>query len=117
MTIESEALNGTGVPTGPPGPRRTPLLFALDYDGTYSEDPELWQAFIALARQRGHRVMCVTMRYEHENAQVEWQLGGKVDRIVYTGRKAKAKHMKHLGLAPDVWIDDEPHWVLADAAA
>lgn len=92
------------------------MLIALDYDGTYTEDPDLWLAFITDARSRGHLVMCVTMRYSHEGEAVERQLTGRVDRIVYTGRKAKLRHMQFLGLTPNIWIDDAPHWVLKDAA-
>lgn len=114
--IEAETLRKLDNGPDELGGRPAPLLFALDFDGTYSEDPELWQAFISLARARGHRVMCVTQRYEHEREQIERQLTGKVDRIVYTGRKAKARHMQFLGHTPDVWIDDLPHWILFDAA-
>ena len=92
------------------------MLIALDYDGTYTEDPDLWLPFILSARSRGHKVMCVTMRYESESEQVERQLAGKVDRIIYTSRSGKAAHMQFLGLKVDVWIDDAPHFILMDSA-
>ncbi|GAB3644805.1 hypothetical protein [Ramlibacter alkalitolerans] len=88
---------------------------ALDFDGTYTEDPELWDGFIAAARSRGHEVLCVTMRHEHEGARVRSRLEGRVDAIVYTGRKAKRPFLEGLGLAIDVWVDDSPHWVNEDA--
>jgi hydroxymethylpyrimidine pyrophosphatase-like HAD family hydrolase len=91
------------------------VLIALDYDGTYTEDSDLWREFITQARGRGHRVVCVTMRYEHESEQVVRQLAGRVDHIIFTGRRAKKPHMELLGLVPDVWIEDAPHWVFTDA--
>lgn len=93
------------------------MLIALDFDKTYTEDPGLWLSFIDLARERGHQVMIVTMRYEeHEKEAVERQLKGKVDRIIYTGRKGKMRHMLFLSLKPDIWIDDEPKWIFEDSA-
>ena len=80
------------------------MLIALDWDKTYTLDPELWDAFIVNAQQRGHTVKIVTMRYPHEilqDAPVE---------VLYTSRGAKAKT-----ISPDVWIDDQPHWIVNDS--
>jgi hypothetical protein len=92
------------------------MLIALDYDGTYTADPDLWQAFIAAARSRSHQVFVVTMRHEFEGDDVMRQLHGKVDRIVFTARRAKRPHMEFLGHQVQIWIDDRPHWVENDAA-
>lgn len=92
------------------------MIIALDYDGTYTADPDLWLAFIHKARNRGHQVMIVTMRHEHENEAVERQLADKVDRIIYTGRKGKSRYMRFLGIAVDIWIDDQPGWIFEDLA-
>lgn len=45
------------------------MLIALDYDGTFTEDPTLWVSFIAMAQAHGHDVIGVTMRYEFEKTQ------------------------------------------------
>jgi hypothetical protein len=91
------------------------MLFALDYDGTYTEDPDLWLAFIANARARGHQVWVVTMRNESESEEVREQLLDKVDNIVFTDRRAKALYLRARGVEPDVWIDDMPWFVVGDA--
>lgn len=93
------------------------MLIALDYDGTYTTDPELWDQFIANARMRGHEVYCVTMRYaETENEEVETNLGAKVDKIIYTNRKAKKAAFRiQCNKNPDIWIDDNPDWLYEDA--
>jgi len=92
------------------------MLIALDYDGTYTEDPELWHGFSFTARLRGHTVMVVTMRHENDSNKRELgHLAGKIDGIVYTGRNRKKDHMASLGYYPDIWIDDKPHLVFHDA--
>ena len=88
------------------------MILALDFDGTYTADPALWDAFIDAARLRGHEVHVVTMRHESEPVR----LGTHVDRVHYTDRKAKAAYMAARGLHVQVWIDDRPDFVLMDAA-
>lgn len=83
------------------------LVIAIDYDGTYTEDPTLWRSFIKKARSRGHTVLCVTMRYEYlEGYEVLKELRGHVHQIIFTGRKAKKQFLSEWGINPDVWIED-----------
>lgn len=92
------------------------MLIALDYDGTYTADPELWDAFIANAVERGHRVIIATMRYPNESAEVISNLANKVDGFVFTSRKAKKQEVRlQLKEDPDIWIDDNPDWLYEDA--
>lgn len=86
------------------------MLFALDYDGTYTAAPALWDGFVALAKEHGHEVVCVTMRYPQEEAIT------MPCEVVYTSRGAKLTHMAALGRLPGVWIDDKPHWIFTGAA-
>lgn len=88
------------------------MLIALDYDGTYTEDPRMWDTFINLAQSCGHEVHLVTMRAPDEYVE----MGRKPDRIHYTNRKAKRPFMRALGLDVQVWIDDMPEFVLGSAA-
>lgn len=80
------------------------MKYALDYDGTYTACPALWDGFIRAAEQLGHEVVCVTMRYPSEPISMPC-------RVIYTSRQAKAKHFD-----ADVWIDDQPHWLFRDSA-
>lgn len=88
------------------------MIIALDYDGTYTADPALWDAFIRNARARMHQVHIVTMRHESEAVR----LGEQVDRIHYTDRKAKRPFMQKLGMSVQIWIDDMPDFILGSAA-
>jgi len=80
------------------------MLIALDYDGTYTADPDLWDSFIAKAQSNGHEVKIVTMRFPSEpieNAPVE---------VIYTSRKAK-----YNAIPAQIWIDDTPQFLFQDA--
>ena len=88
------------------------MIVALDHDGTYDRDPILWDDFVALAKARGHSAILVTMRHGHE--PIGRALAGV--QIYYTGRQAKRPFVAARGVEVDVWIDDEPMWILRDAS-
>lgn len=92
------------------------MNLALDYDSTYTCDPTAWNEFIDLMHQHGHTIYCVTMRYPSEARPVKEALSNRVDGIFCTGRKAKRPFMFARGIRIDVWIDDEPSWIITDAA-
>ena len=87
------------------------MIIALDYDGTYTADPELWDMFIFTAHQRGHQVHLVTMRHESEPVR----MGEQPARIHYTDRKAKLPYMMAQGIEVQIWVDDRPDFVLLSA--
>lgn len=85
---------------------------ALDYDGTYTADPELWLEFIKKAHERGHKIVCVTMRHPQEIHEALFDPRLKELVTVFpTGREAKKKHMRMKGVQIDIWIDDNPEWI------
>jgi hypothetical protein len=85
------------------------MRIGLDFDGTYTRDPLLWDRFIDAAKEHGHEVICVTMRYEDEPL-VDFPC-----EVVYTGRKGKVGFMANQGRPIHVWIDDMPHLLMLDA--
>ncbi len=91
------------------------MLIAIDFDDTFTEDPILWTSFIRFAQRRGHDVICVTMRFKSEGAEVVSALNGIVSDIHFTGRVAKRPFLTSIGISPDVWIDDEPMWIIEGA--
>ncbi len=93
------------------------MLICLDYDGTYTLDPSLWNTFIQSAKGAGHNIICATMRYENaEGDEVKKSLAHLVEKIYFTNRLAKVAWLKERGVKPDVWIDDSPYWLLNNAA-
>lgn len=88
------------------------VLIALDYDGTYTNDPDFWNDFIYMVKSRGHKVICATMRYDDpvESKDVNRTIGVSCE-VIYTGRKAKKDFLAKMNIHPDVWIDDNPLWL------
>ena len=91
------------------------MNIAIDYDDTYSADPELWQMFIVRAHSRGHNCYIVTCRRDTEENRQE--VYGDADepstglhwgRHLFTGLSAKRWFCEQRGLKIDVWIDDDP---------
>jgi len=90
------------------------VLIALDYDDTYTKDPEFWETVIRYAYTKNHTVICVTMRHQHEGEELFHSIG-KLCRIIFTGRIAKQCYLSEMEIYPDIWIDDRPEWILRDA--
>lgn len=88
------------------------MYIALDYDDTYTKDPELWLEFIKMARARGHQVRVATMRCEFEN-DMDPRLTSEVP-VDFCCGKAKKITLEKRGLRPDIWIDDRPDWIVGD---
>ena len=89
------------------------MLIALDFDRTYTLDPETWNIFIRVLREKGHDIICVTSRYPEENWYIEDSIG-QVCKIFYTSRTSKRDFVNRLGIDPDVWIDDDPEFINRD---
>lgn len=87
------------------------MIISLDYDGTYTEDPALWDTFVKQARRNGHKVFLITMRYPSEPVT----LNAEVDAILYTSREAKLQYTAKCNIRVDVWIDDRPDFILQSA--
>jgi hypothetical protein len=88
------------------------MILAIDYDETWSADPEFWRMVVSAAKFRGHTVIGVTWRKdcpEEREHMCAHYLG--LDRVLFTGGEAKHKAAKRAGIDVDVWIDDMPHSV------
>lgn len=84
------------------------MKIALDYDETYTADPNLWTGFIAMAKALGHEVFFVTYRYEPDegtsyNDDIKKSAEVNEIEIVYTHGQQKAGVVY-----ADIWIDDTP---------
>ena len=94
------------------------MNISLDYDETYTRDPILWLNLIRIAKERGHKVYVVTMRYPEEGAEVLQELQRHVEQVIFTSRQAKKQYCyDNHKLNIDVWIDDMPFFVNNSAKA
>lgn len=84
------------------------MNIAIDYDGTFSEDPLLFTAFIALARYQGHECYIVTGRKESEAPSA---LAGEIPagiQVICCNGRLKEEVCRERGIKIGVWIDDMP---------
>lgn len=79
---------------------------SVDYDDTYTADPELFESFISEAKSRGHVVVIVTFR----NGETH-PLRDISHEVFYTSGMEKSAYMKSIGLEIDIWIDDWPELI------
>lgn len=95
------------------------LSIALDYDNTYSADPEFWNMVITMAQTFGHDIRAVTARdIDQDRTQPLVELESRL-QVIYTSGIAKEFFCTHFanGFVPDIWIDDKPESVLANSSA
>lgn len=93
------------------------MNIGLDYDDTFTRDPQGWTQFISLMASRGHKVYIVTWRDAWEAQRVLFEMQywkAEIEGIHPTNRKAKQKYMFDQGICIDVWIDDMPHAIIRD---
>lgn len=87
------------------------MKIALDFDGTFTADPQLWLTFIIAAEDAGHEVRIVTMRCAVKDG-INWMAVGFTDppaKVVWCDGHAKREWCRQIGWEPDIWIDDDPY--------
>ena len=91
------------------------MNISLDFDDTYTRDPEMWDLFVELAKHRGHTVYCVTAREPLPafKEEVYDTIGKRIGErnCYFTDGSAKEKFMFDKGIWIDVWIDDSPKFI------
>jgi HK97 family phage prohead protease len=91
------------------------LLISLDYDQTFTAAPGLWRSFVAMATDRGNRVVCISRRDDTESNREEIRSAFAdldVSRVVLCGPGThKRSAAAAAGLDIDIWIDDYPEGI------
>ena len=85
------------------------MIIAIDYDDTFTADPQLWRHVIGCIESSGHRVVCVSARLNSRGNQRE--LGAALPssvEIFLSYDKPKRQYMQSKGVEVDIWIDDMP---------
>ena len=84
------------------------LEIGLDYDNTFTADPDLWRSFINSCQERGHRVWIVTARRQADHNHDDMNTPDGIP-VVFTEMASKVWFMKERrGVEIDIWIDDDP---------
>lgn len=89
------------------------MKIALDYDGTYTEAPEVWRQFVMGMMSEGHEVMIVTFRPPH--CPVDINGLEEVIDVYYTSAVPKRKYMESKGIHINIWIDDMPDLIVNES--
>ena len=88
------------------------MNISIDFDDTYTRDPEMWNIVIAQMQISGHKVYCVTARQpnEYDTLEVYSSIGRIVgsDNCYFTSMQSKKNYMFSKGIYINVWIDDNP---------
>lgn len=99
------------------------MLVALDYDGTYTNDPAAWLLIVRILQGMGHEVILATMRYPSECKEstggfdpIDPRLRSLGVRIIPTSREGKQPFLQKMGIEPTIWIDDQPAALLYHAS-
>lgn len=87
------------------------LTIAIDYDDTFTADPQLWSTLINLAKVN-HRVVMVTARRDTEEnndlINTDLDLWNCSLQIFFTNLSPKIWFMEKQDIDVDIWIDDNP---------
>lgn len=83
------------------------MIIAIDYDGTYSRDPQTFDTIIALLKSAGHTVICATYR-SADNIQPVIDSIGKLCPVILAGNGWKREAAEKAGYKVDVFVDDMP---------
>lgn len=91
------------------------LVISLDFDRTFTAAPGLWRSFVAMATERGNRVVCISRRDDTEANREEIRLAFAdldVARVILCGAEVqKRAAAATAGVEVDVWIDDYPEGI------
>ena len=92
------------------------LTIAIDFDGTFAEDPDVFREIVAVFKARGHQCILVTNRPKEWGDDVH-ELVGDLMPIVFAGHRAKSRAVHRLGYDVDIWVDDMPQIIEIEGVA
>lgn len=84
------------------------MLIALDYDQTYTRDPDYWDEVIAAGIRRGHQFVCVTNRVVAPGSAKIERVPEPAIPVVCAGHEMKDVAARAAGFKVSIWIDDMP---------
>jgi len=85
------------------------MLFAIDFDGTFARDVDLFREWVAIGRRMGHTFVLVTGRSDDRGwgDEVRRVVAGLMP-IVFAADGWKRVAAEAAGYKVDVWIEDHP---------
>jgi HK97 family phage portal protein len=113
------------VPPADPAARSLPesraMTISIDFDRTFSADPQMWGEFARKAVANGNTVVMISRRPEADRGEVIASLGDYAesfsDVLLVGGDTLKADAAQAAGIAVDVWVDDSPQFIRGEQRA
>ena len=88
------------------------MIFAFDYDGTFTSDPSAFIAIVRLLQSLTHVCVLVTARSDDEtHGREPKKVIGDLMPIVFADGGWKDAAARRAGYKVDIWVDDEPEGV------
>lgn len=86
------------------------LIYAMDFDHTFTADPGTHAAMVRLLTDAGHRVVCVTARSPDDIDDINdtFEVFACQMPIFATDYGSKLDYMAAKGIKVDIWMDDNP---------
>lgn len=86
------------------------MIVSLDFDDTFTADPETWTKVVNALTQAGHEVICISGRANNDENKIDLRsnLPKQITRIYLCGDLSKKHYSEINSLQVDVWIDDSP---------
>lgn len=87
----------------------------IDYDGTFTDNPEAWSGVIRQLLIFGYSVYCVSARSDNPDtfSKLSSEFPSGVT-ILLTSHKPKKKFCEQLGINIDIWIENQPMSLFVD---
>jgi HK97 family phage portal protein len=113
------------VPPADPAARSLPesraMTISIDFDKTFSADPQMWGEFARKAVANGNTVVMISRRPEADRGEVIASLGDYAeafsDVLLVGGDTLKDDAAQAAGIAVDVWVDDSPQFIRGEQRA
>jgi len=92
---------------------RPSLTFGIDFDQTFSSDPELFHLILDGILARGHKAVIVTSRagMRGDVLEIEYVTKKRLPIVFAFGGFKETAAEAH-GYKIDVWMDDNPHHII-----
>ena len=92
------------------------MTISIDYDKTFSSDPEMWGQFAKSSAASGNQVVMISRRpdTEQDRNEITAALGdyaSSFSSVLLVGEQFKDAAAKAAGINVDVWVDDSPQFV------
>ena len=89
-------------------------VVALDYDDTFTDNPEAWAAVVAQLIKQEYTVIGVTLRNKYMPVCDHYM--GVCGMVVYCAGHAKKEVLARMGYHDVIWIDDNPKYIVRSYA-